>query len=388
MEDYILKHVRNFCDSLVSSTTFVGPYEGGEKSIEKWSPAKNIADHAGWMTYDVMGDLCFGKSFYMLEKEENRFGTDLVATASSRHFICGSYLPLHTYHLDQVLFRSIAEGRVKFMNYCRQQLAERSEKGLDIDRKDFFYYLLKAKDPETNEGFTTPQLWGEAHLLMIAGSDTTSTAIASTFFYLVHNPHVLEILKQEVRSTFSSLEEIRSGQKLNSLNYLRACCDEAMRLSPSNGSLLPRTVLPGGITIDGHFIPESLTLTVPPYSIHHNADYYPEPFTYVPSRWLLPEHPQSTGFTRDQVATAQSAFCPFSVGPRGCIGKGMAYMEMSITLARAVWLFDFQLQPGSTLGEGKEGNEYGRHRPSEYQMTDIFVSKKDGPMVQFRPRLA
>lgn len=67
--------------------------------------------------------------------------------------------------LDKVLFSKIAAGRAKYMAYSKSQLTERTKLGDDTDRRDFFYYLLKARDPETGQGFTTPELWGESNLL-------------------------------------------------------------------------------------------------------------------------------------------------------------------------------------------------------------------------------
>ena len=51
------------------------------------------------------------------------------------------------------------------MNYSKAQLTERTKLGDDTDRRDFFYHLLKARDPETGQGFTTPELWAESNLL-------------------------------------------------------------------------------------------------------------------------------------------------------------------------------------------------------------------------------
>lgn len=68
-------------------------------------------------------------------------------------------------HLDKVLFRRIATGREKYMAYSKAQLTERTKLGDDTDRRDFFYHLLKARDPETGIGFSMPELWGESNLL-------------------------------------------------------------------------------------------------------------------------------------------------------------------------------------------------------------------------------
>lgn len=87
------------------------------------------------------------------------------------------------------------------------------------------------------------------------------------------------------------------------------------------------------------------------------------------------------------MALAQSAFCPFSVGPRGCIGKALAYAELMTALARVLWTYDMKLAEGVRVGEGDERGEWGRQRESEYQLRDSFTSLKDGPMVQFRERV-
>ena len=269
------------------------------------------------------------------------------------------------------------------MAYSKAQAAERTKIGVETDRKDFFYYLLNARDPETGKGFTGPELWGESNLLIIAGSDTTSTALAAAFFYLVHNPKALEKLTEEVRSTFSDIEEIHSSPTLNSCVYLRSVIDEAMRLSPPVGGLLPREVLSGGIDIDGLHIPEGCIVGTPHYALHHNPEYFPAPFEFIPERWI----PDSSAIvTKETVATAQSAFCPFSIGPRGCIGKGVAYVELTTSLARVVYLYEMRLAPGDHVGEGNPDLEWGRQRKGEYQLMDSFTSLKDGPYVEFRER--
>lgn len=254
--------------------------------------------------------------------------------------------------------------------------------GLDTDRKDFFYYLLNAKDTETGgPGFNTQELWGESNLLIIAGSDTTSTALASSFFYLVNNPSKLEVLQKEVRAAFNDVEEIHTGFELNSCVYLRAVIDESMRLSPPVGGILPREVLSGGLTIDNHHFPAGVVVGTSHYTIHHNPDYYPDPYTFSPERWI----PDYVG--KENVSTANSAFCPFSIGPRGCIGKGLAYSELTTALARVVFMYDFKLAEGTSVGDGKASNvEWGRQRIGEYQLKDCFTSMKEGPMVVFKAR--
>ncbi|KAF1960044.1 cytochrome P450 [Byssothecium circinans] len=375
LERYILANVRTACRLLEESTN------AGEK--EGWGTQWNVANWCNWMVFDIMGDLVFGKAFGMLESPVNRFAVDLVGNAAHRHLICGTHLTIHNWHLDKVLFRKIAAQRGQYMQYSKSQAMERTKMGLDVDRKDFFYHLLNAKDPETGKGFSMDELWGESNLLIIAGSDTTSTAMAGTFFYLAHNAAALHKLCKEIRETFSDVEEIATGPKLSGCSYLRACIDETMRMTPPVAGALPRQVLPGGIDIDDHHIPAGVDVGVPHYAIHHNADYYPRPYDYIPDRWL---NDASANPLHNKLSDAHAAFCPFSIGPRGCIGKGLAYVELTVTIARVLFLYDLRLAPGTTLGAGNKNLEAGRTRPTEYQIEDRFASTKDGPILQFRTR--
>ena len=148
-----------------------------------------------------------------------------------------------------------------------------------------------------------------------------------------------------------------------------------MRLSPPVSSLLPREVLPGGLDVDGCHFPGGTVVGVPAYAVHHKEAYYPDSFAYKPERWIVSKGDDGVR-TQEDVATAQAAFCPFSIGPRGCIGKGVAYLELSITLARVVWLYDLRLKGGmEDVGMGEDGC---------YMLVDCFVSQKEGPVVEFK----
>lgn len=379
MQRYILGNVRTFCEQ-------IGITDGSVES-KGWSKPRNMSDWCNYLAMDILGDLSFGKAFHMLESEQNRFALDLVEAATTRHLLCGTMPIVDKLKLDKVLFPNLAAGRARYMAYSKGQLTERTNLGEETDRRDFFYYLLKARDPETGQGFSTPELWGESNLLIIAGSDTTSTAMAATLFYLVRCPRALKIVTDEIRSKFNDAEEICHGPLLASCTYLRACIDEAMRLSPSVGGILPRQVLAGGMTIEGRTIPAGTVVGVPHYTIHHNESYYPSAYEYVPERWLVGAKNPLTGqeTTADEVALASSAFCPFSIGPRGCIGKGLAYVEMTNTLARTMYMYDMRKALGIVdPAEGKPSNEWGRHRPSEFQLVDTFTSAKNGVMIEFR----
>ena len=282
---------------------------------------------------------------------------------------------------------------------------------------------------ETGEGFTMDELVAEVSLLILAGkqcslsatpfatyclacinykADTRCirsthaenqcrcrqyvyrcTAISSTIFYLLHNPSCLSKISTEIRTAFSYTEEIRGGSRLINCAYLRACIDEALRMTPGVGGILPREVLPGGINIDGNYYPAGVDVGVPIYAIQHNSAYYSEPFDFIPERWLVDYTVESVSLrSAEPVALAKSAFYPFSVGPRAYAGKGIAYKVLMVAIARLVYLFEMRIAENTTLGEGDPSldEKTMRHRQGEFQGLDKFVMEMNGPMVQFKLR--
>ena len=142
--------------------------------------------------------------------------------------------------------------------------------------------------------------------------------MAAVSYYLSGSVRCYRRVAEEVRSTFMSVDEIRLGQKLNSCVFLRACIDEAMRLTPPGGSSLWREVERGGSIIGDHFIPEGCEVGVGVYAIHHNPDYWADPFTYKPERWLR----VANGSNRS--TDAKQTYVPFNIGSRSCVGKPLA----------------------------------------------------------------
>ena len=236
--------------------------------------------------------------------------------------------------------------------------------------------ILKSSiDPVSGDKLSSKEILAESTTLCVAGADTSSTALAAIFYYISHNARVYRRLKDEVRSTFESEDEIKSGPQLSKLIYLRACIDEALRMSPPAGSSLFRQVQASGATVDGLSFPEGVEVGVPIYGIHHNQEYYPAPFEYRPERWLAGE----SGNTQESVDIARAAFCPFSVGTRSCVGKSMALVELTLAVAYALFTLDLRPAPETqTLkGWGFKG---------EFPTNDHITGHKYGPQLQFKAR--
>jgi len=254
---------------------------------------------------------------------------------------------------------------------------EAKSSGKEI-RRDIFYHLFRSRDPETGLGLSDQKLQADAGLLIAAGADGVALTVAAAVFYLLQNPATLTKLTQELRSSFSHLDEVRSP-KLNQLPYLQAVLEEAMRLAPTVTSAFPREVLSGGLNVGGLHIPAGITVGVSAYAIHHNEKYYPDSFAFLPERWLG---------DKESVQPAKNAFLTFGGGPYNCIGKGSAILASKLVLAKLLYAYDVRAADGKLTGGGGPGLGNGRAREDEYQLEDCMVSYRTGPLVQLKAREA
>jgi cytochrome P450 len=351
----------------------------GEKDVATW----DMSRWSNYLSLDILGKLCFGESFNTISSTTNRWALSALIDSLTVRYTHGFKPFLYSWRvLRRLVYGPIAVfDQNPFTLYARAAVARRMSPDHKSMGKDFISWLIDAKDPNTGKGFTLPQVWAESSLLIAAGSDTSSTAMAALLFYLTRNPEKLSKVIAELQSHFPTVKDIHSGPELNACAYLRACIDEALRLSPPVPSLLPRTSLPGGMNIDNHFIPEGVNVGVGAYSLHHNPSCFPDPYAFKPERWIV--NPND-GVTAESIQLAKDAFCPFSIGPRGCIGKNMAYLELMLVLGRLLYVFDVK----KTGEKGEGGKGWMRGRKDEFQLYDKFICYKEGPEVGFTPRSA
>lgn len=172
---------------------------------------------------------------------------------------------------------------------------------------------------------------------IIAGAETTASSLSSIVFHLLNNPDTLAKLTLEIRTKFSSTGDIKIGTALDDCEYLGACINEGLRLSPPVGGCLQRQVPAGGLVIDGQHIPGGTDVGVSHHVVMRNELYFAEPLSFQPERWLSSPNKSSTA------TEMRTAFCPFSLGPTGCIGKAWGLIELKLTLAHLVWNYDLEL---------------------------------------------
>lgn len=362
---------------------------------------KNMGVWATWFGFDFISDLGYGRSFGMLESsslssdiQDNRWIPEVLKSASKFLYYVG-YLPfidlirpLIGSKIQDYIGGQEAADSLKYTELANSRLAtrialeeQRQKDGKEVERKDTFHYLLNSQDSVTGKRFSKEELQADSALIIAAGSDGVGLTLSACVFYLLANPSCFQRLVKEVREAFSSKEEI-VNPKLNTLEYLHACIEETLRLNPPKASSLPREVLKGGLTIDGHFIPEGVTLGSPLYVLHHDPEVFLEPWEFRPERWIASK---SSATSSEKLAKAKATSIPFLTGPLNCIGKNMSYIALKLALAHLLWGYDVSTA-GELTGGGSKDGQAGRTREGEYQMWDWILGFRDGPMIEVSAR--
>lgn len=264
-----------------------------------------------------MGDLCFAESLQMLEGSDYSPWVKVIfdgikTGAKLRSFKAFSKL---TYWLvESVLLNNetIRAKQLEHWNYSKERVDRRLAR--NPDRPDIWTRILDKGAPSVgSEGSLSLE---EHHSLgsffMVAGTETTATALSGTTYHLLMNPNKLDRLKREIRTAFTSLEDM-TLQSLARQKYLTAVLQEGLRMYPSVPTELPRKVPVGGATICGEWVPEGTTVGMHHLATYRNEDLFRKPYEFHPERWLG-EDPE---FKDDKLEAME----PFSVGPRNCLGK-------------------------------------------------------------------
>ncbi|KIK71442.1 hypothetical protein GYMLUDRAFT_149556 [Collybiopsis luxurians FD-317 M1] len=225
----------------------------------------------------------------------------------------------------------------------RKRLVAQEAGTLEVRKTDLLEKLQRGKDDNGNP-MGKEELTAEALTLLIAGSDTTSNSTCAILYHLARTPDAQRKLHEELDKAIPDVEALPvtvDDVKADRLPYLDACINEGLRIHSTSALGLPRLVPKGGLTVEGITFPEGTVLSVPSYTIHRDVDVWGSDIEdFRPERWL--------GLDQDRKELVNKTFNPFSVGPRACVGRNLAYLELQIIIGSLARRWDFVLEEGLT----------------------------------------
>ncbi|KAL1637459.1 hypothetical protein SLS56_000597 [Neofusicoccum ribis] len=213
--------------------------------------ATNVVDLLNWTSFDIMGDLAFGAPLGLLEHGAYTPWVALTFAAIKMltfRMILGYYFPVTGRIMPLLIPESMKRKRAEHLAYAAAQVDARL--GRRTDRPDIWTLVLREAAAGKEPGLTVGEMHSNAGVFMIAGTETTATALSGMVYLLLRHPDCLRRLKEEVYGAFESADEM-TLERLPHLPYLNAVISEAMRVYPAAPEALMRAVPPEGAEICG-----------------------------------------------------------------------------------------------------------------------------------------
>ncbi|GAQ51814.1 cytochrome P450 [Streptomyces acidiscabies] len=221
-------------------------------------------------------------------------------------------------------------------------------------RTDLLHHLATSTPAQSDE-----HIRGHIMTLLIAGHDTTASALAWALYQLELHPGIRRQVHAELDEPVSSVTPSPSPEQIARLPYLTAVCAEALR----HGSVVPAglaRVVPENPGRAGHQYPAGTELVPAIHLIHHRPDLYPAPERFAPERFL-DHRPSGTHYL------------PFGTGTRRCPGAALAEFELPIALARLL------RTPGLRLTGADPGLRAVKNGPTMTTPTSLRITLDPAP---------
>jgi cytochrome P450 len=246
----------------------------------------------------------------------------------------------------------------------------RKEYGDAVPRDgSLLHHLLRAHNKETGKPFTEVEIMAQSSNFILAGYETTSTALTFAITAIAQHPDIEAKLLAEVDAFPWKGDAGIDFDDIEQFPYTRAVIDETMRMwAPATQLIALQRVATADATVGGYRVDKGDKIWIDVHGIHHDPRHWPEPEVFRPERFLEG--------SPEAAARHPCAYLPFGVGPRRCIGWRFALEEAVICLVQLYRRARFQLDP----------RKHPAGWPLEVSSSGATISVKGGAWVVPLPR--
>jgi len=284
-------------------------YAGRWAELARRGEPVNITEAASEVTLDINLRAIFGTDLKLIHQ---RFGVN----------------PFSIVHTESNRDLKFAY-RVRSLAALVRELITRRRTNPQERHFDFFGMALAARDRETGEAMSDKELVDEVLTLVVAGHETTASTLTWVWYMLGRHPQIQESLSEAARSLpthraldIDETEAWTAGQQV---------IKETLRLCPPGWIMSRRAIAPD--VLHGASIGAGTDVFISPFFVHRHPAHWSDPERFDPGRFS-----ESANAARNRFA-----YIPFGVGPRHCIGEGLAMYEIAVHLARLA--ARFRLRP-------------------------------------------
>uniref|UniRef100_A0A8D3BIJ5 unspecific monooxygenase n=1 Tax=Scophthalmus maximus TaxID=52904 RepID=A0A8D3BIJ5_SCOMX len=223
----------------------------------------------------------------------------------------------------------------------------REEKQKEVHKYTFKRMTALLRSPSLLEGLNEHEIISQISILLMAGYETTASALMFLAYNMARNPEIMKRLQKEIDSTFPNKGSVQY-EALMQMEYLDAVVNESLRLYPPIARI--DRVAKETIKIKDITILKDMVVLVPVYALHHDPELWPEPEEFKPERFSKENKQSITPYT----------YLPFGVGPRNCLGMRFALVILKLGLVEVLQNYSFsiceeteiplQMSPSGLLG--------------------------------------
>jgi cytochrome P450 family 12 len=166
---------------------------------------------------------------------------------------------------------------------------------------------------------------------MLAGVDTTSSALIGVLYCLARNQDKQEKLREELLTILPNKDDKLTPDKMRNMPYLRAIIKEGIRLYPPTSGNIRKAGK--DLVLSGYRVPEGTEVVMGLMLSHYDEKQFKKADKFIPERWLKSNTDPECPHAKD---SHPFAYLPFGFGARMCVGKRFAYLEIEVLLTRII----------------------------------------------------
>ncbi|EDW10111.1 uncharacterized protein Dmoj_GI18704 [Drosophila mojavensis] len=313
-------------------------------------------------TMDTIGSAIFGLECNSLRDAKAPFvqmGLNAMLKKRIDYLFCLFFPELS---LKLHIKRTPADVEAFYMRLVKDTISHREAH--HIKRNDLVDIMVEMKQKyergDTAEGLTINEIAAQMYVFIVAGFETTATALVLALYELARHEDIQCQLREEIEEVIANYGENGelTYEAMQKMKYLEQVMLETLRMYPVASEHLRRVNEHFEVpNYPKHYLPAGSQLIIPVYSIHHDATYYPEPEKFQPER-----------FTQEAIQQRPTcAYLPFGQGPRICIGMRFGRMKLAVGLITLIRNFRFSLAPDTPQPMQFKNHSFLLH-PKEFRL--------------------
>ncbi|KAL8699633.1 MAG: hypothetical protein Q9201_005887 [Fulgogasparrea decipioides] len=311
------------------------------------APVVEIGNWSSRSTLDIIGKAGMGQDFGAIKDPT----TELNATyrkifepspQGQMLGLLGLFLPMWLVQAIPVKRnREIPEAAQTVRQICRQLIEQKKQK---LSSKEAGVDIITVA--LSSGGFTEENLVDQMMTFLVAGHETTATAMIWAVYAICQQPYYQTRLREEVRANLPSIDDFSApitAEMFDRLPFLHAVCNEVLRLYAPI-TFIPRQAAKN-TSICGQHVPKGTRINICPGAVNTSKELWgPDALEFKPERWMGP----GNVYNNSGGATSNYAFLTFLHGPRSCIGQAFAKAEFAVLVAGLVGRFKMELEDKET----------------------------------------